>query len=132
MPAWKSPTSNETRRPLQAPGSGSGRLFETVAEKGGIMNRCTTWPGMTPSQDQLAQAQDGGENRQIVGALLMRLPSECRQVLVLREYEKLSYEDIARVLGSDRETVAARLSEARRQLLRLLEDSRMGQAMVQN
>jgi len=52
-----------------------------------------------------------------VTAAMARLPVPFREVLVLREIEELSYEDIARVLDIPKGTVMSRLSRARRQLL---------------
>ena len=50
----------------------------------------------------------------------MYVPVEFREVLILREYEDLSYEDIARVLGCPRGTVMSRLGRARSKLRSLL------------
>jgi RNA polymerase sigma-70 factor (ECF subfamily) len=52
-----------------------------------------------------------------VTAAMARLQVPYREVLVLREIEELSYEDIARVLDIPKGTVMSRLSRARRQLL---------------
>ena len=51
-----------------------------------------------------------------VTAAISRLPVPFREVLVLREIEELSYEDIARVLEIPKGTVMSRLSRARRML----------------
>jgi RNA polymerase sigma-70 factor (ECF subfamily) len=55
-----------------------------------------------------------------VTAAIARLPLLFREVLVLREIEDLSYEEIARVLDIPVGTVMSRLSRARRQLQELL------------
>lgn len=55
-----------------------------------------------------------------VTAAIGRLPLPFREVLVLREIEDLSYEEIARVLDIPKGTVMSRLSRARRQLQALL------------
>ena len=57
-----------------------------------------------------------------VTAALARLQVPYREVLVLREIEELSYEDIARVLDIPKGTVMSRLSRARRQLLACLSE----------
>jgi RNA polymerase sigma-70 factor (ECF subfamily) len=49
--------------------------------------------------------------------LIQELPSEFREVLVLRELNGLTYREIARVTGAPAGTVMSRLSRAR-QLLR--------------
>ena len=51
-----------------------------------------------------------------VTAAIGRLPLPFREVLVLREIEDLSYDQIARVLDIPKGTVMSRLSRARRQL----------------
>lgn len=51
-----------------------------------------------------------------VTAAIGRLPLAFREVLVLREMESLSYEDIARMLDIPKGTVMSRLSRARRLL----------------
>jgi RNA polymerase sigma-70 factor (ECF subfamily) len=51
-----------------------------------------------------------------VRAALMRLPVDSRTVLVLREYEGLSYQEIADALRVPLGTVKSRLNDARRRL----------------
>jgi RNA polymerase sigma-70 factor (ECF subfamily) len=46
-------------------------------------------------------------------AHLLRLPLECREVLVLVAVERMSYDDIATLLGVPLATVLARLTQAR-------------------
>jgi len=59
-----------------------------------------------------------------VTAAITNLPLAFREVLVLREIEELSYEDIARVLDIPKGTVMSRLSRARRLLQEYLSDYR--------
>ena len=59
-----------------------------------------------------------------VTAAITSLPIPFREVLVLREIEELSYDDIARVLEIPRGTVMSRLSRARRMLHEALSDNR--------
>ena len=59
-----------------------------------------------------------------VTAAIASLPLAFREVLVLREIEELSYEDIARVLDIPKGTVMSRLSRARRLLHEYLSDYR--------
>jgi RNA polymerase sigma-70 factor, ECF subfamily len=58
-------------------------------------------------QEQLARAVDG-------------LPLPFREVIVLREIQELSYQEIATVIGAPVGTVMSRLARARRRLQRLL------------
>ena len=55
-----------------------------------------------------------------VGTALTRLPVAQREVLVLREYQELSYEEIATVIGADLNVVKARLYRARQALAKRL------------
>lgn len=64
----------------------------------------------------LLQACDAQEVR----VALARLPTQSREVLVLREMEECSYREIASVLEVPIGTVMSRLSRARSQLLREL------------
>jgi RNA polymerase sigma factor (sigma-70 family) len=55
-----------------------------------------------------------------VTAAIAQLPLVFREVLVLREIEEMSYEDIAAALGIPKGTVMSRLSRARGQLVKTL------------
>ena len=57
----------------------------------------------------------------IVHAALQQLTEEHRAILVLREMQDTSYEDIADILGINIGTVRSRLSRARNQLKLQLE-----------
>ena len=51
-----------------------------------------------------------------VRAAIQRLPVEFREIIILREYEELSYQEIARVLNCPPGTVMSRLARARLRL----------------
>jgi RNA polymerase sigma-70 factor, ECF subfamily len=57
------------------------------------------------------------EDKAVIDGLLERLPPEFREVLVLRELEGLSYEEIAAVAGIPVGTAMSRLARARRLML---------------
>jgi RNA polymerase sigma factor (sigma-70 family) len=61
-----------------------------------------------------------------VHAALKRLPQNMREVVVLREFEDLSYQEISEVVGVPVGTVMSRLSRAREQLKSLLIESEVG------
>ena len=63
-----------------------------------------------------------GVERQLVQGAIQKLPSEYREVIVLREYQELSYREIADVLQCPMGTVMSRLGRARSRLRRLLAD----------
>lgn len=60
------------------------------------------------------------ELRQIVREAINTLPEHLRIVLILREYEDLSYEEIASIIGCRVGTVKSRLFQAREMLKRKL------------
>lgn len=61
------------------------------------------------------------ETRERVRSAVLSLPMHCRAALVLREYEELSYKEIAQALGIPLGTVMSRLNYARNRLRELLE-----------
>jgi len=69
----------------------------------------------TPERAALLQA-----DIDLVNRCLDALPVLLREVLVLREFEGLSYQDIAAIVGVPKGTVMSRLSRARQQLQCLL------------
>lgn len=66
------------------------------------------------------------ERKEIMGEIqtaLAALSDEHRAVIVLREVDGMSYEEIADVIGISRGTVMSRLHYARKKLQRMLEDA---------
>jgi RNA polymerase sigma-70 factor, ECF subfamily len=72
-------------------------------------------PQISPEQAAI-QASDTA----LLAAALDKLPPAFREVIVLREIEELSYQDIADVIGAPIGTVMSRLSRARAELRTLL------------
>lgn len=64
------------------------------------------------------------EDAERVHAALGRLPPEHREVLLLRFFEGMAYEDIARVVGCPPGTVRSRIHYAKRALRRVIEGVR--------
>ena len=62
------------------------------------------------------------EKRQVIQSALQRLTPEHREVLVLREYQDLSYNEIAETLDLQLEAVKSRIFRARMELKNLLSD----------
>ena len=56
----------------------------------------------------------------IIKSALLTLPNDLRIVIVLREYEGLSYQDIAKITNSAIGTVKSRISRAREKLQKQL------------
>jgi RNA polymerase sigma factor (sigma-70 family) len=63
----------------------------------------------------LGELDEAGQAREILGALLERMPLELRVVFVLHEIEQLSTGEIAEIVGIPLSTVTARLAEAEEQ-----------------
>ncbi len=78
-------------------------------------------PGPTPEAQIIAE----GERRQLLSALAA-LPLKYRDIVVLREMEHLSYNEIAEVTGIPIGTVMSRLSRGRAELRRALTQSMAG------
>lgn len=60
------------------------------------------------------------QDRRRLDAAIEALPAVFREVIVLRELQECSYEEMARILGVPAGTVMSRLSRARARLARLL------------
>jgi len=71
------------------------------------------------SQDPLDAHVSQQERRRVREAIL-QLPAESREVIILREYEELSYREISGILKCPTGTVMSRLSRARSRLRTLL------------
>jgi RNA polymerase sigma-70 factor, ECF subfamily len=63
-------------------------------------------------------------DRQILRSALRRLPRQFLEVIVLREFEELSYKQIAEVIQVPSGTVMSRLARARRRLAAILSNCR--------
>lgn len=65
-------------------------------------------------------ALEADERRQLVQHALLALPHDYREVIVLRHFAELGYDDIAATLGVPARTVKSRLYTARQRLVELL------------
>lgn len=83
-------------------------------------------PGSSDFQpEDPAKASDGvlaTEKQESVLAALRRLSPSHRVAIVLREYEDLSYREIAETLGISEQAVKSRIFRAREELQKLLKD----------
>ncbi|MCA8957327.1 MAG: sigma-70 family RNA polymerase sigma factor, partial [Planctomycetes bacterium] len=78
--------------------------------------------GMRDSDDAgAAEPLLAEELRQVTRAIVDTLPEKYRTILILREYEDLSYTDMAEVLGCSIGTVESRLFRARKRFKDALE-----------
>jgi RNA polymerase sigma-70 factor (ECF subfamily) len=87
----------------------SGWLAEDAAERG---------------VEDPAAAFERREARRAVAAAIEQLPAREREVLALKEFEGLSYKEIAALVGIPTGTVMSRLYSARQRLAQVLEDRR--------
>lgn len=67
-----------------------------------------------------ADLLEADERRRLVQTAILALPIEHRQVIVLRHFTELSYEEIADVVGVPAKTVKSRLHTARERLSQML------------
>lgn len=86
-------------------------LDEPLLTEEGEVSRELAATGSDPQE-----VLDAKERQLYIRQALEELPPEFRAVLVLREFQGLNYEEIARVLGCSLGTVKSRLSRARQAL----------------
>ncbi|HEY3397489.1 MAG TPA: sigma-70 family RNA polymerase sigma factor [Armatimonadota bacterium] len=79
------------------------------------------WLASPEDADSLPERQvENSELGEVVAQAVLQLPAKYREVVILREYEQLSYEDVAEVLGYSVPTIKSRLFRARGMLRRRL------------
>ena len=77
-----------------------------------------------PSHPQIERNIEVEEIRKKVRDAVMKLPYEYRITIILKEFEDLSYEEIAKILGIRLGTVKSRIFRARELLAKYLKDYR--------
>ena len=77
-----------------------------------------------PSKDALGIYMSKIETKQ-VRAAIQELPAQFREIILLREYEELTYRQIARILACPAGTVMSRLARARTRLRTVLSETLM-------
>lgn len=97
------------RKPQSLPSAGGDKAEEGWEEN---MEESAAAP------DRIVENAELGRR---VGEAVLRLRPEYREVVILRDYENLSYEEITQVLGCSLQTVKSRLFRARGVLRRRLE-----------
>jgi len=80
-------------------------LRERRQQNGPAENRPALWPD--GSQD---------ERRAILEQALQQLPCHLREVILLRFYNQMSYEQMAKVLGASEQTIDGRLRRAKKRI----------------
>jgi RNA polymerase sigma-70 factor (ECF subfamily) len=79
-------------------------------------------PKSEPSYSPVEKTFERGEMREIIENALSKLPAEYKTVIVLREFEDLSYEEIAKILKIRIGTVKSRIFRARKLLAEYLKE----------
>ena len=102
----------------------AGPKFTELDADEGILNRA-----VEPSPDAQAYYLSKVERNQ-VRAAIQQLPAEFREIILLREYEDLSYDEIAKLLGCPAGTVMSRLARARAKLRALLSAPNRPQGLI--
>jgi len=95
---------------------GAGQALEFDEERDSAPQDCAPERAADDPELLLSKKQDGAA----VNAAIAALPAAFREVVVLRELEELSYDDIARIVGIPPGTVMSRLSRARALLRKAL------------
>lgn len=83
------------------------------------------FPLELPAAAAPLSALEAADRRRAIQAALLTLPVEQREVVVLRHFGEMSYEEVGGTLGIPVKTVKSRLHAARRRLLELLIDCRV-------
>lgn len=87
-------------------------VFRRSKRDGAALSEEDIWDEKTPEE-----AVIGFETTRIVRSMIARLKTEYREVILLREYEGLSYAEIALITGDTTSSVKSRLFKARKALL---------------
>lgn len=112
------------------------QLRDPAAERGWLLaiarNEFARWCRLTASQratansDEVTEQAEGGESdlerRDWVQAAIDQLPAEFRSVVLMFYFEQMSYSEIADALSVPIGTVMSRLSRAKAQLKRCLDE----------
>ena len=94
----------------------SGRPYQVISLDALIPDpemEGSAWDPCDPDQDDPETALMRRNDIEIMQKLVEALPSPFREVVVLREFEELSYKEIATVTGTPIGTVMSRLARAR-------------------
>jgi len=110
----------------------ASNLAKTHLRKRKLRRLVTFGSGRTRESDFVLELQDESSRadkrvessiiQDLVGRALASLPTKYREVIVLRDVQELSYEEIAAVTGLNIGTVKSRINRARSQLKEILKD----------
>ncbi|MCL5020266.1 MAG: RNA polymerase sigma factor [Bacteroidetes bacterium] len=111
---------------FQSPASFDGEMPVKVWLYRSARNRCLNiirdngkLSRMVENEDQIPGTNspdaDIHDESTMIGRVLERLPADYREILILREWDDLSYEEIARALDTTVSAVKSKLFKARKQ-----------------
>jgi len=80
-------------------------------------------PPVVDEPEVAARLPDSGESDKLVREALSRLPAEAKEVVYLRFYDGLSYDQISAVLGISEQAINGRLRRAKKRLAQYLRRS---------
>jgi RNA polymerase sigma-70 factor (ECF subfamily) len=101
-------------------------LIGILVRQAALARRKKRRPEIAAGQEVTAGAAEKSDRKMDVAAALAELSDEHREVVVLREYEAMTYDEIAEALGVPRGTVESRLHRARQELRTVLQDYQEG------
>jgi len=91
--------------------------YNELAKKKSVeLTEALVWEGESPDDELLSK-----ERKELVHTVLQRLHLPFREVILLRVYEQMSYEEIAAITGTTIPSVKSRLFKARKALVRNLQ-----------
>lgn len=90
-----------------------GQLRRDARENSVPLDKTAELPAPGPGPSEMGEA---AERREWVAQAVQELPAAMREVVILREYERLSYIEIASITGCAVGTVKSRLARARETL----------------
>ncbi|MFB0555965.1 MAG: RNA polymerase sigma factor, partial [Phycisphaerae bacterium] len=74
----------------------------------------------TKELSQAARNNNHNESRRLIHRAIEQLPVSAKELIVLRYYNNLSYEEISSVLGISKPTINGRLTRAKRKIAKYL------------
>jgi RNA polymerase sigma-70 factor (ECF subfamily) len=78
----------------------------------------------TEDFSQAAQNSNTNESVLVIRRAIEQLPASAKELIVLRYYNNLSYEEISSILGISKATINGRLTRAKRKMAKYLKRSR--------
>ena len=101
------------------------QCLNTIRKSGRTVAMYPSAKNTLVSPDTPISHMEKSEQVEYVTGLLARLKPDYREVIILREYQNLSYQEIAAATRSSLSAVKSRLFKARRKLEQMMQEPRM-------